>query len=135
MLQDAMNKQYVDYDYYSKVYGGTAVPVAKFPRYARQAQALVDQITFGRIQQMPQVPEEAMDAVCAAAEVAYEAGKRSSDIKSENIDGYSATYGDRTAASLNAEMRGAAAPYLANTGLMFRGRSRKNDNKRRHHHL
>ncbi len=126
MLSNAVNTQYVDYTYYTDTYCGTTITDEDtFPRYARQAQALIDAITFGRIQRITEIPEEVMDAVCAAAEVAYEAGQKSGIIKAENIDAYSVTYGDTDSKSINNAMIAAATPYLANTGLLFRGTGRR----------
>ena len=63
------------------------------------------------------------------AEANYQEDKITPGAKSENIDGYSVSYGDFTSETKNAELYSAAKDYLSGTGLLYRGRSRKYDNQ------
>lgn len=90
----------VDYTYYSVEYGGTAVEQDGFPRVMREACAYVDQITYGRLHGLSEIPEEARLAACAVADVyaAEQSARREqmqrAGVKSFTTDGYSETLGD-----------------------------------------
>lgn len=129
MPQEAITSPYVDYEYYSKTFLGTAIPDAEFPRHEKMAEAFLHRITFDRVKRLPEIPTEVKDAICAMAECYYQQGKKTPGVKSENIDGYSVSYGDTDTSSNNVEMIQTASTYLSNTGLLFRGRSRKYDRK------
>lgn len=131
MSQEATNGSYVDYKYYTDTYGGKKIGAAEFPSVSRWATALVDQMTFGRILNLPSIPDCVKDAVCSAADRYYDYKvKASLEIKSESNDGYSVSYVD--SGKEEDAIKGAKSDvriYLANTGLLFRGRSRLYDNK------
>lgn len=90
----------VDYTYYSVEYGGTAVEQDGFPRVMREACAYVDQITYGRLHGLLEIPDEARLAACAVADVVqakYAAMDKlgaAAGVKSFTTDGYSETLGD-----------------------------------------
>ena len=42
---------YADYNYYTTIYGGTAVSEGDFPRFAAKASAYIDKATFGRAEE------------------------------------------------------------------------------------
>ena len=111
----------VDYTYYSVEYGGTAVEQDGFPRVMREACAYVDQITYGRLHGLLEIPDEARLAACAVADVVqakYAAMDKlgaAAGVKSFTNDGYSESFAD--AAQLSDDfarrMADAAAVYLS----------------------
>lgn len=122
---------YATYTYYTKTYAGTMLSEERFTYYARKASALIDQFTFGRLTSMrsPDIPDTVRDATCASAEkLASLDTEEGSRIASENNDGYSVSYRDTGGADYqNAEIYDLVETYLANTGLLYRGVSRKYD--------
>lgn len=121
--------KYADYDYYTKVYLGTAITAEKFGPNIFAASALVDRLTFGRVQRLVVVPDAVKMAACAAAESIYwNMESIGREITSENNDGYSVTY--NTAVS-SAEATSHAVMqirnFLAPTGLLYRGFSEQYD--------
>ena len=110
----------VDYTYYSVEYGGTAVEHDGFPRVMREACAYVDQITYGRLHGLLEIPDEARLAACAVADVVqakYAAMDKlgaAAGVKSFTNDGDSESFAD--AAQLSDDfarrMADAAAVYL-----------------------
>lgn len=138
-------KPYADYAYYTGTFNGKLIPEASFPQLARRASALADYLAFGRIEKHDEsdLPDAVKDAVCAAAEIlkadddkraALLAKTQGGVLKSENIDGYSVSFGN---SDTSAELANKSAAeqeaydeirkYLMNTGLLFRGFSRKWD--------
>lgn len=130
MLHEAISVPYVDYEYYHQTFLGTIIPAASFPQKEKKAEAFVNRITFGRVKLLREVPSEVKNAICAVAEYDYQCDKKTPGAKSENIDGFSISYGDSTEASKNTERYGAAKDYLSDTGLLYRGRSWRYDNQR-----
>ena len=124
---------YADYAYYVADFAGTALTEDEFPSYAKKASALVDYVTFGRIEALG--PERVIDAVrdatCAVAEKLKQfdsARVTDSDgraLASENNDGYSVSFRDGD--SLEAQtvqtktVLTTIRMYLAHTGLMYQG--------------
>lgn len=131
MLHEAITGPYVDYEYYSKTYCGKRIPENSFPTFEQKAEAVLHMITFDRVKRLPEIPDEVKKAICAMAETAFREDKKTPGVKSETIDGYSVSYADSgntsgTNGMVNA-MYESAMIYLANTGLLFKGRSRKYD--------
>lgn len=114
---------YADYDYYTSVYGGT-MPEADFNRLARQSSAYLDRVTFDRID--TGLPDNVMgrvkDACCALAD-AYLLNENGGGVASESNDGISVHYVNSggNAKNDNQRLSEAAALYLGNTGLLYRG--------------
>lgn len=127
MLQEAITSPYVDYEYYSTVFSGSKIPKASFEFHERKAEAFLHRITFDRVKRLPEIPDEVKDAICAMAEYSFQDSKKTPGVRSENIDGYSVSYGDSTEKTLRAGMYAEAKNYLDNTGLLFKGRSREYD--------
>ncbi len=127
MLQEAVKSPYVDYEYYKESFYGSKIPENAFPRYEMRAEAFLHRITFGRVERLPEIPDEVKNAICAMAECSFREDKKTPGVKSENIDGYSVSFGNSTEVSRNTELYGIAKTYLSTTGLLFRGRSRKYD--------
>lgn len=123
MNPEAIPGSYVDYEYYTESYKGEKLKEDIFPRYAKWASALVDQMTFGRVKDLQEIPDCVKEAVCCAVEkrFSYEE-KADRDLKSESNDGYSVSYADAgdegsAVASIMEDIR----IYLSGTGLLFRG--------------
>lgn len=129
MLHEAVKSPYVDYEYYAKAFLGTAIPEPSFPALEKKAEAFLHRITFGRVKRLPEIPNEVKDAICAMAEYNFREDKKTPGVRTENIDGYSVSYGDSTETSRSAELYSVAKNYLSDTGLLHRGRSRKYDNQ------
>jgi len=137
-----MDMPYADFTYYTGTYLGTALSEQEFPACARKASILIDDLTFGRTGKLSasQIPDAVRDAACSAAEIYadYLAKKnaalkatKSGTVKSESNDGFAVSYADYNAEqariSAESEMSEEITIYLAKTGLMFRGWSRKWD--------
>lgn len=117
---------YADYSYYSNDWAGTELSAQDFDKYAKKAERLINFATQRRISD---VTEQVKNAVCAAAEAAFEV--RSSyenipqGIKSENTDGYSVSYKDYDVEAVNTKEQSAMLKAikieLSGTGLLYRG--------------
>lgn len=137
MYDEAIRSSYVDYDYYSGDYNGTKVDRTTFMQNLKWATALIDTITFGRIKKLETVPDCVKDAICCAVEKYSEYQKlRNQELKSESNDGYSVSYADAgKETDMRQEVIADMKIYLSDTGLTYRGRSRKYDNQPGHHYL
>lgn len=122
---------YATYSYYKDTYHGSALSESEFNYYAKRASANVDQYTFGRLTSMrsSDIPDAVRDATCAAAEELSSFDKTDGGrIASENNDGYAVSYRDTSGADYqNAELYDVIELFLANTGLLYRGFSRRYD--------
>ena len=130
MPQEAIREPYVDYDYYSNEYMGN-LDLIRFSQNLKWATALIDEITYGRIVKLDSIPDCVKDAV-----EKYDQYKQLKDqkLKSESNDGYAVSYADAEKMSaVRSEIIADMKMYLAGTGLIYRGRSRKYDNKPGHH--
>lgn len=121
----------VSYGYYRDDHGGTAVSEEDFPPLVRKAEAYIQYLTGGRAadSQLDAV-KDAVCAVCdvyAAEEEKVKAQKDTREIASEDNDGYSVSYvtegqaGQTHEETLRQKAYQAAYPYLALTGLLYRG--------------
>lgn len=117
---------YADYSYYTDSWAGSLIPAQEFNSYARKAERLINYIVSGGVKE---VTEPVKNAVCAAAEAAYELRQSVANIpqgiKSENTDGYSVTYKDYNPDELTDRERramfNAIRQELYNTGLLYQG--------------
>ena len=117
---------YADYAFYTDKYLGRIIPNENdFAYYALRASEIIDNKTFGRINEITPAVQL---ACCAAADELYSdasaRAKAASGVSSESVDGYSVSYrAYNTEAEKAAEKRANAAikRYLGSTGLMFRG--------------
>lgn len=115
-----------DYSFYSDSWEGTLIPSQEFNSYAKKAEHLINYIVNGGIKE---VTVQVQNAVCAAAEAAYELRQSVANIpqgiKSENTDGYSVTYKDYNADELadreKKAMFKAIRQELSGTGLLYQG--------------
>lgn len=108
----------VEYEFYKNTYHGDKISEAAWPAFSRDAAAFLDMITFGR-----EIPDEHMDAcqmaVCAIADAAYGGGEEK-QIASESVGKWTRTYQTDTKTE-DMRKKDAAAIYLSNTGLLYRG--------------
>lgn len=137
MSDEAIRAPYADYTYYQNEYRGTKVDEKTFGENLKWATALVDMVTFGRIERLEEIPDCVKDAVCCAVEKYADYQKlRAQELKSESNDGYSVTYSDAGKESdMRQEVIADMKIYLSGTGLTYRGRSRKYDYKPEHHYF
>lgn len=134
---------YADYAFYANEYFGTVIQEHDFPRPALRASQYIDYITQGKAAEMPDLEAVKM-ACCALAEqyqlidTAQEMAQKSlassgggQELQSQTVGGWSKSYrsgGDSAQASMQASIDAKtmlyriAQQYLANTGLLYRGR-------------
>lgn len=129
---------YADYDFYRNEYYGRAVPAADYPRLALRGSQYIDYITRGRAAANADL--EAVRMCCCALveryhliDAAQQARAESLsdeyvELQSESVGGWSRSFGstadmaDAVARSAQEEIAGIVRQYLANTGLLYRGR-------------
>lgn len=126
---------YVDFTYYTGTYLGDEIVSADFPRLALRASAVIDRITFNRVAAVVEAGTDLENidlikmATCAVAEQIQTndtlAANNSGNvgIKSESVGAHSVTYIENSNLTLSDDERleKAAALYLAQSGLMYRG--------------
>ena len=120
---------YVDYDFYTTQFYGTAIAQADFSRLALRASAVIDQVTFGRTAAVITADEDDATiekiklATCAVAEEYQRLDKvgGGGEIQSERVGQHSVTYATGAATSDRAKLADAAKLYLWDTDLMYRG--------------
>lgn len=136
---------YADYEYYINVYMGTSIQEPEFLRFALRASSFLDYYTQGRAASAAGLDAVKM-ACCAVAEQyqAIEAAQAlvqkslnfslssgGGELQSQSVGSWSKTYrsGGESAAQAAASAKAArdgladaANMYLAQTGLLYRGR-------------
>ena len=124
---------YADYSFYTNVYFGNVITEAEFERLSARASAFLDYYTRGKAKSNADLHALKM-ACCAIAEqqkqvesTAENASQSGSGIKSESVGSYSVTYqtaAEKANAAEAARLTFAsiARQYLADTGLLYRGR-------------
>lgn len=110
---------YVDIDFYKKTYKGSVIPDAAFDYWATQASGYLDCITFDRA--ASSLDDRVRMAACAVAEAMYKLDKDGGIIASEHSGSYIKTLHVGSRDTAERRKYNAAALYLANTGLMYRG--------------
>ncbi len=102
-------KAYAEFEFYISRYDSLIDNPAQFNALAEKASRYIDRITFGRLKNMTEAPEEVKLAVCALVDEMYKADNEKAatppDIKSENTDGYSVTYATEAEQSANFQKR------------------------------
>lgn len=87
---------YVDPFYYSSEYGGELIPLEKFAKAEKKAEAYIRHLTYMHGDIFACENDTVKDAVCAVAEIYYSCDLKNQQgngsVKSENTDGYSVTY-------------------------------------------
>ena len=118
-----------NYAFYRDVYLGTVLSEDDLPRYARDADSCLDQLTYGRYASpnlSPEVLEKVKFAECALSELCQtmetDAASNPS-ISKETVGSHSVTYrgASDTASGWSARIYELAARYLLTTGLLYRG--------------
>lgn len=109
---------YADYAYYQGTYFGSLLTEEQWLAAAREADAWLDRLTFGRLQRGAPVDDAVRMACCAVAEASYRwqqaETERAPGLASFNNDGYSESYttGTDSAAQRDADILAAADLYL-----------------------
>lgn len=121
---------YADYDYYKSDSGfcGTKLTETEFNANRKSAQALVDRMTFHRIELWglteAEIPDYIRDAVCALAEkmqVLEQMGGAGGLKTSETVGKQSVHYQYSAGASKESLMMEAAMHYIHGTPFAYRG--------------
>lgn len=120
--------EYADRGFYENTFHGEIIPENAFSGMILKASIFVKYITFGRVDEKAEIPEEVRFAACAVADVMYQdikaRDREGREIASENNDGYSVSFvtsRDEKNGSVEQRCKKVASPYLAHTGLMYRG--------------
>lgn len=114
---------YADYAYYTDTYKGAVIDTASFDLYARRATQIINQHTFGRVQE-GNIPEEVKMCCCELAEALFKADKEDTKgIASEKVGEYSVSYVSPEAKEklLGYFVRSIIYNWLSMTGLLYRG--------------
>lgn len=123
-------KNYADIEFYKNRYlfgRAPKIPDAEFPYWAMLASGEIRQRTFGRIDVLDEVPEEAGMCCCELAEKMYsvEAVKDESGmiLQSYGNDGETGTYktDDLSDSGVRRSISAIIRKWLVNTGLMYCG--------------
>lgn len=120
---------YVDYSYYVDAFYGSKIAEKDFYRYALRASQFLDYYTRGKAKDNAEL-EEIKLACCAVAECVFTGDSAVNNVKglkSESVGSYSVSYETgkekiETAQATRAECAAVAREYLADTGLLYRGR-------------
>lgn len=127
----------IDFEYYSKNYGGSSIPELSFQKKAIEASSIVNYYTFNRIDKNI-LNDDIKNATCEIAELIYSQDKLkeivlSEDKKikaSETVGPHSVTYVNKSSfqekkilsdSDLEKNCYQICMRYLAHTGLMYRG--------------
>ena len=120
--------EYADRDFYVNTFHCEIIPEKAFPGMILKSSIFVKFLTFSRVDYMIEIPEEVSLATCAVADVMYQDRMRKDDvgreIASENNDGYSVSFvtsQSKATGTVEHRCKKAAYPYLAHTGLLYRG--------------
>ncbi|MGG3706955.1 hypothetical protein [Heyndrickxia coagulans] len=122
--------KYIDQNFYTNEYGGTAIQTDKFTEIANAAERVIDQATFFRLgqidfsKQIPRIQWLVKMAISAQMEYFYELGSHTEagmqTVQSASIGGFSFT-NPQTDNKKNFLRSDVAMEYLAQTGLMYSG--------------
>jgi hypothetical protein len=118
---------YIDYGFYSGVYGGSAVASSGFKPLALRASAMLDLLTSGRVAPIiaagtdADVIQKVRLAACAIIDELYRLDATGGIIASESVGSHSVSYAVTPGTTVTKRLTGVAVPFLADTGLLFRG--------------
>lgn len=110
----------VDSNYYTNIYGGTAVPSNAITRLCLEATYYVNDICQGRLKDNANVTDDVKLAICAVMDKMYSVECDGGIKQSETTGRYSVTYASENESREKAYYK-AALIYLADTGLLYRG--------------
>lgn len=123
-----MMKLYADYDYYTTVYAGAKLSDEyEAERCLMQATSVIRNLTFGRIEEMQEVPEDAKMCCCEVAERLYAADSAKTEngviLQSYSNDGESGTYAvaDISESATDKAVYNIVHRWLSLSGLMYCG--------------
>lgn len=109
----------VSFEFYKNDFHGIKISSeTEFDAAEVKARAYVDRVTFERTKRMDELTHDVQMAICAVAEVYFDADSTSM-IASENNDGYSVSYRDGRS-SLRRMLRQSAETFLPSE-LLYRG--------------
>lgn len=109
---------YTTFEFYTNTFCGTTLNKDNFTKFCIQACAHIDCLTYDRLTSCNIVEDNVQMAVCAVAEVMFRRSeylsKHQTGIKSESVDGYSASFADADTLnkSFEEEKMRAASSYL-----------------------
>ena len=113
---------YADFEFYRDDFLGEKIPEDRFSQYALRASERIDELTFNRLKNAEDIPEEVKNACCAAAEVLYisdcASEKSEKGISSEKVGEYSVNYASASGQASDRNVSAAVRRYLLYTGLM-----------------
>lgn len=134
-----MLTELIDFNYYSKSYGGSSIPESSFKQKAIEASSKVNYYTSNRIT-ADILNELIKNTTCQIAELLFEQEKLKSsitssdnsdkEVASESLGPHSISYVNKSALKekqilsdneLNKKIYGICYQNLVHTGLMFRG--------------
>lgn len=126
----------IDYNYYSKIYGGSSIPESSFDKYSTKSSSQINLFTSNRITD-DNITESIKNAVCEVAELIYnqemlvnKIEDDSKEVASESVGPHSKSYVNKsnlksqrilTKEELNKECYRICYTHISSTGLMFRG--------------
>lgn len=119
----------VDYKYYIEDFGGEKISTeSAFKKTRDLADVYMDDFTSGRAESDTENEHRIKSCLCEMCDVIYNLTVNDGKIvKSENTDGYSASYvtecvdGQDANKVLESKLYRIAKTYLGNTGLLYRG--------------
>ena len=113
---------YADFTFYRDDFLGEKIPEDKFSHYALRASERIDELTFNRLKNVGDIPEEAKKACCAAAETLYNSDcaseKSEKGISSEKVGEYSVNYSAASGQATDRNVSAAVRRHLLHTGVM-----------------
>ena len=112
---------FVDYSYYKESYGGTSVPSASFNYLSLKASYFINNITQGRAKNNTTYIEEIKLATCSVIDKMHKVESDGGIKISETVGKHSVTYATPSDLEENKSYYKAAAIFLADTGLLYRG--------------
>ena len=119
---------YADYNFYTDVYMGSAIPESAYDGIANASDAFINYITHNRIKadELPEwVLERVKRASCAVADTCYkqESDEDSTTVASESVGNHSKSFAvvKRGFADREREKLTKAKQYLHGTGLLYGG--------------
>ena len=125
----------VDYEYYSKIYGGSSIPESSFENLSVRAGAYINKYTYNRIND-DNISEKVKDCTCEIAEFLHSQDKKIKSIEndkivaSETVGPHSKTYVNNTSLldkhiytdeEVDKKTYKICYKHLVSTGLMYRG--------------
>lgn len=115
---------YVDYEYYSTIYGGTDISKEEFARLEIKSRAQIDRYTFRRVQEAVKtipnynIPSEIKNAQCELMEYLKKYDENGGAVASESVSKHSVTYLSK---NFDGEVRGIINSALGGTPWIYRG--------------